>query len=111
MVKVTIENSDGINKLEGNAIFAIIPATDNVQKVGNVICCEGELNKHVVAVSLADLVNNAIDTVSKSQVEKSFLMNRFLDRMEELSEHEIGNHENKEPLFDFMEILRKAVEK
>ena len=110
MVKVTIEGSNRKEELKGNAIFAIIPKTENVHEVANMICCDGKLNKLVVANSLADLVNNTIDAISDSKIEKAFLMGEFLDRMRNLTEQEIGKHENNNPLSDFMEILRKAVE-
>ena len=110
MVKVTIEGSNRKEELKGNAIFAIIPKTENVHEVANMICCDGKLNKLVVANSLVDLVNNAINAVSDSKTEKAFLMGAFLDRMGDLMEQEIGKHENNNPLSDFMELLRKVAE-
>lgn len=110
MVKVTIESSNRKKELKGNAIFAIIPKTDNFHEVESLVCCEGKLSKLVVANSLADLVNNALNDISDRKIEKAFLMGAFLDRMEDLMEQEIGKHENINSLSDFIELLRKVAE-
>lgn len=70
MVKVTIEDSKGVNKVVGNAIFAIIPGAENTDKVATVICSDGVIDRRAVTMGLANLVHNAIGAISDSETEK-----------------------------------------
>ena len=109
MVKVTIENSKGVDRVEGNAMFAILTDTQDTGKVGNIICVDGKSDKRVVVTALADLVGNSIESISESKVERGFLTMMFLKNFEKLHDKHMMNEKKIEnPLEDFMEILRKA---
>ncbi|MBO5484305.1 MAG: hypothetical protein J5979_03725 [Lachnospiraceae bacterium] len=109
MVKITIENSKGVDRVEGNAMFAILTGTQDTGKVGNIICADGELDKRVVAMALADLVRNSIESISESKVERNFLAMMFLKHFEKLLDERMMNEKKSEnPLADLMEILGKA---
>lgn len=109
MVKVTIENSKGVNRVEGNAIFAMMTDAQDAGKARCIICAEGKLDKRIAAKGLADLVSNAIDSISMSKVERDFFIMMFLDHFEKLLDERMMNEKKSEnPLEDLMEILRKA---
>lgn len=109
MLKVAIENSKGVNKVEGNAMFAMMTDAQDAGKARCIICVDGELDKRVAAMGLADLVSNSIDSISKSKVERDFLAMMFLEHFEKLLDERMMNEKKSEnPLADLMEILGKA---
>lgn len=108
MVKVTIEDSHGANEVSGNAIFAIVPDTENTSKVGNIVCTDGKIDKRAVALSLAELVENTIDTISEDNIEIGLLTLMFLSYFEKLEDKRIGATKSENPFDDVIDILRKA---
>lgn len=109
MVKVTIESSKLTKEVEGNAIFAIATDAQNIEKVHNIICADGGLDKRAVAMGLADLVSNSIDSISENEAERHFFTMMFLDHFEKLLDERMMNKKKSEnPLEDLMKILGKA---
>lgn len=108
MVKVTIENSNVVEKVEGNAIFAVVTDAKNVEQVRNIIFADGKLDKRTTIVGLADLVSSVVDSISEDGIERGFLALMFLKHFEDFVDKRMDEKKNEDALDGLMEFLRKA---